>query len=458
MINLVALSLVLTSLATAGVWSPAPTENTPNDHITNDDHQVIVKEGHRVVVVEYDEERHPKTKVSISPEDEATRYDFAEPTSKRTFLENSKDKFKEASSNVIPNLGQQGANVDHHPRTSKELVCDAYGKCKHKIAVAIDKTLGLAHDDIDMKILAAQRLERAAVKSKEAVVNKAHKVEEAAEEAYDKTKANVRHVAHEVEEKGKESVQTTKAAFKGTKELAKTIGIDVAKNVTGFFGYVRKHVAKKAAFFSGLATSKALSPIPGMMYLIGFAIAYGTCVWVTFISSHVLARTLPMQQFGVVQSKLYPVYFRTIACSIGTALLGFVVSRRGRSFTSEFEKFQFYNLLGSLSLTLINMLYLEPKATKVMFERMKVEKEEGRGREELTTTDHSPMSSATRPALAAEATETREQEAAVRNQLTTLNTMLKTLNTTSSFLNILCLMSLSWHVYYLAQRLHLTYS
>ena len=86
---------------------------------------------------------------------------------------------------------------------------------------------------------------------------------------------------------------------------------------------------------------------------------------------------------------------------------------------------------------------------QVMFERMKVEKEEGRGREELT--EQAP--GATPSAMA---TETPEQESAIRSRLTVLNGRLQKLNTLSSFLNILCLMSLSWHVYYLAQRLHLT--
>ncbi|KAM1203964.1 hypothetical protein ACFX2J_019713 [Malus domestica] len=32
---------------------------------------------------------------------------------------------------------------------------------------------------------------------------------------------------------------------------------------------------------------------------------------------------------------------------------------------------------------LFNMMYLEPRSNKVMFERMKIEKEEGRGRERV---------------------------------------------------------------------------
>lgn len=376
MMNLVALFLVVTSLATAGVWSPAPPKSQQNNHKTNND-EVIVKEGHRVVVVEFDQEKKPITKVSISPEDEAARHHFVEPTGTTTFLENANEKLKEASSSVIPNLGQQGSNYDYHLRTPKELICDAYGKCKHKIANAVEKTKELAQEDIEMKYRAVHKVGEAAEKGAEAVISKAHeaiekkkemahKVGEAAEEAYDKTKEAVRHTAHEVGEQAKESAQKTKEVVLEAKDLGKTIGTDVAKNVSGFFAAVGKQAVKGAILMSSIVSPKALNPISGVLYLIGYAIAYGTSVWVTFISSHVLAGALPRQQFGVVQSKIYPVYFRTIAWSTGTSFVGFLVSRRGRAFTGEFEKFQIYILLGSLLLIFVNMLYLEPKATKVM--------------------------------------------------------------------------------------------
>ncbi|POO00136.1 late embryogenesis abundant domain-containing protein / LEA domain-containing protein [Trema orientale] len=499
MMNAVALFLVLTSLATGGVLSPSPAETKQNDKKADHDDQVIVKEGHRVVVVEYEQEKQPITKVSISPEDQAARHHFVDPTGKTTSPENAKEKLKEASSSVLPNLGQ-GSDGDHQFRTPKELICDAYGKCKHRIASAVEKTKEAAHrveeavqkvtEDVTSKAHEAMdKKKEVADKVGEAVKGKAHeaiekekevvdkvgeavkgkareaiekekevarKVGEAAEEAYDKAKETVRHTVHEVEHKTRESAQKTKEAVKEAKDLGKTIGVDVAQNVSGFFAAVGRQVMRRAVWMSSVVSPRALNPISGMVYLIGYAIAYGTSVWVTFISSHVLAGALPRQQFGVVQSKIYPVYFRTMAWSIGTAFLGFIVSHRRRAFTGQFEKFQLYNLLSSLLLTFVNMLYLEPKATKVMFERMKVEKEEGRGVEELTTTEQLPTTSAADPAPSRTATEAPEQEAAIRNRLTTLNGRLKKLNTLSSFVNILCLMFLSWHVYYLAQRLYLT--
>ncbi|GAB2239321.1 hypothetical protein Droror1_Dr00025234 [Drosera rotundifolia] len=46
--------------------------------------------------------------------------------------------------------------------------------------------------------------------------------------------------------------------------------------------------------------------------LFRMAMGYGISVWVTFVMSHVLAGVLPRQQFAIVQSKLYPVYFKAM--------------------------------------------------------------------------------------------------------------------------------------------------
>lgn len=76
-----------------------------------------------------------------------------------------------------------------------------------------------------------------------------------------------------------------------------------------------------------------------------------------------------------------------------------------------------------------------------MFERIKIEKEEGRGRSE-------DVSSRTK-----EPASTTADQDAVRTRIIKLNDKLKKFNSYSSFLNILNLMSLTWHLVYLAQRL-----
>lgn len=111
-----------------------------------------------------------------------------------------------------------------------------------------------------------------------------------------------------------------------------------------------------------------------------------------------------------------------------------------------------------------------------MFERIKLEKEEGRGRELFggehgrgQTNESSPVGES--PASATAATTTagggagtrlalpvadRAGEAALRARVAKLNEKLKILNSYSSLLNILTLMALTWHLVYLSQRLSQT--
>uniref|UniRef100_A0A453C0F4 TMEM205-like domain-containing protein n=1 Tax=Aegilops tauschii subsp. strangulata TaxID=200361 RepID=A0A453C0F4_AEGTS len=74
------------------------------------------------------------------------------------------------------------------------------------------------------------------------------------------------------------------------------------------------------------------------------------------------ARDGVSRQLGVVQSKLYPVYFRAMAYCVGLALAAHLLGRERSSFAARAQSF---NLLSALGLVLANMLLLEPKATKV---------------------------------------------------------------------------------------------
>ncbi|WVZ85716.1 hypothetical protein U9M48_032607 [Paspalum notatum var. saurae] len=167
-------------------------------------------------------------------------------------------------------------------------------------------------------------------------------------------------------------------------------------------------------------------------------------------------------QLGMLQSKLFPVYFRAMAYGVGLALAAHLLGRERRSFASRAQSF---NLLAALGLVLANMLFLEPKATKVMFERMKVEKEEGRGRDMadivdppvVTVATPTTTTTTTVPTAAAAARTTyvdgsptgkKAKPATMR-----LSRQLKKLNGYSSLCNVLSLMSLTWHLVHLARRL-----
>lgn len=173
------------------------------------------------------------------------------------------------------------------------------------------------------------------------------------------------------------------------------IGEDIQRNVTGRVEEGAEHVmeqAKEAAANVQKVGHKSLGEIisklqqvmydviwyivspekidavVGLIHMLGFSTAYGMCVWVTFVSSYILGRYLPRQQFGMVQSRIYPVYFRAMAYCVGAALLGHLVSRRMNSLSSMVEMFQGLSLFSALLMVLTNMIWLEPKSTKVCTE------------------------------------------------------------------------------------------
>ncbi|OMO53980.1 hypothetical protein CCACVL1_28161 [Corchorus capsularis] len=393
MMNILALSLVLSSLAAAGVWSPAPQRE-----------DVIVKEGHRVIVVEYDEDGKHNTKVSISPTTPPQQKPLDEAEA-------------EAASTVLPNLGQGISSQ------GKATICDAFGKCTEKMANAFGKARG--------------------------------KVEETFQDTSNQAKDKAKDI--------KGALGTAKEAIK---ETAKKAGEDIVSNASEGAKEAKHKLPsrnKLLGWVKYMTTSMDSALILGTLAnLVGLATAYGMSVWVTFISSDVLARLLPRQQFGVVQSKIYPVYFRAMAYSIGLALLGHFLGQRRRLLSSKPEMFQAFDLLSSLFLVLFNALYLEPKATKVMFERMKMEKEQGRGRDDFTA--EAEGANPTEPPLVADpaaTTKTREaaaaaeQQVVVKSRMARLNERLKKLNSTSSLVNVLTLMALTCHLVYLAHRLSL---
>ncbi|KAL4559693.1 hypothetical protein LXL04_031836 [Taraxacum kok-saghyz] len=152
-------------------------------------------------------------------------------------------------------------------------------------------------------------------------------------------------------------------------------------------------------------------------HLLGFSMAYGMWVWVTFISSSVLGKCLPKLQHQMIANKLYMVYFRAMAYCIGTALIGFLVGRWRKVFylSNMMDIFQGLNLLSALIMSLTNMMYLEPQATKLVDERKKMNEERG------------PKSVAAKK--------------------------LKKLNTYASTLNVSTMVMLTWHLAYVGQLL-----
>lgn len=90
-----------------------------------------------------------------------------------------------------------------------------------------------------------------------------------------------------------------------------------------------------------------------------------------------------------------------------------------------------------------------------MFERMKLEKEEGRGIEHQGSAEatRTPEPRPPPPEEAAAPTQEDMDGDAFRSRVAMLNERLRKLNSYSSLLNVTTLMALTWHLVYLAQRI-----
>ncbi|KAL7086349.1 hypothetical protein ACP275_14G333600 [Erythranthe tilingii] len=231
--------------------------------------------------------------------------------------------------------------------------------------------------------------------------------------------------------KGEETVVSRTASDKMKQELV----VDSAS----------KGIMRRVFRYTMSPLKVASSSLIGVMHLLGVAVAYGMCVWVTFASNYVMGRgVLPRQQFVMVQSKIYPLFYKAMASSIGMALLGHLFRRFPTSLGV-----QAFNLIASLVMTLVNMLYLEPRTTKVMFERMKKEKEGGVGKDE-------PIVVASAAAAAEETTTNTTTGGggggAAKKPKSVSNIRLN--STYSSMLNVATIISLTWHLVHIAQHLH----
>lgn len=340
MMNLVALFLVITSLATAGVFTPLSATQKQDD--------VIVKDGHRVVTVEYDEHGEHNTKVSFSsPESRQQSMEEKISSAASDVLDNTKGKIKQAAS-VFPDMKTEEFDPG-------QIVCDAYDVCRDKLTGAIVK----------------------ANEAKESVVHRAHDLKEGAKETMKKTKDTAVNRAEDVKQGMRETAEektgtlkqravgAVSKAAKETKEIGKTIRGDVIRNVTEEAANLRDDaktgVKRGFGLIWDLGSSDKVIGFMSVLNLLGFSVSYGMSVWVTFVSSYVLSRALPRNQLGVVHSKIYPVYFRVLASSIGLAFLGHTLPL----VKSRYGLLQGGNLLGSLFMVLVNCFYLEPRATKV---------------------------------------------------------------------------------------------
>lgn len=124
---------------------------------------------------------------------------------------------------------------------------------------------------------------------------------------------------------------------------------------------------------AGTPKNQRVSRVLRFLHLLAYAVTFGSAVWMTFISGRILSRTIPREQFRAVQTKMFPYFLKfMVAGESALAVLSSLTS------TSSIK----WPLLGFLFLiaaTAFNAFVLEPKTTKIYLERLRLEKEEGRG-------------------------------------------------------------------------------
>jgi len=100
------------------------------------------------------------------------------------------------------------------------------------------------------------------------------------------------------------------------------------------------------------------------LHLFTFSIIYGSSFWVTFVSGFILSKHIPRQQFGYVQSRIFPMYLRILIA--GQSVLFILHSILHPWFiANSVEHWKLSNFGLMIVSTIINAYILEPQATKV---------------------------------------------------------------------------------------------
>ncbi|KAI4332186.1 hypothetical protein L6164_017116 [Bauhinia variegata] len=254
--NLQSLSLVITSLATVGVFSA--TTDAANNHKES----TIIKEGNRVIVVEYDQDGHQNTRIKIFPQthdEKLLNFDSGG-------LDNAKGKIKEVAS-AVPNKGQ-GHSGESYSGAPKELIC--YGKCKEKIAGAMEKAKEkvseTAHDGIGKKKEIAHEI---LARKKETACEVGH----TAAKAVGKARETASHAAHSAKETIKQSMNKAKDTLLDAVDKGGTLRSD-------FRGNVSDEVLRMVRGAKQALKMNILNSMMGVFNLMVFSIAFGLCIWV----------------------------------------------------------------------------------------------------------------------------------------------------------------------------------
>ncbi|KAL7523853.1 hypothetical protein ACHAWF_000693 [Thalassiosira exigua] len=171
----------------------------------------------------------------------------------------------------------------------------------------------------------------------------------------------------------------------GSDDVAATGGdkpfIQPALHNSPFFRSIAILYALLFAIYQGSAQGVSrrliLSPkAAATVHLLSFATWFGTVTYTTFVSGITMFQNLPRRVFGTLQSKLFPLYFQLCSAMVGLQIITLTAMPDILSKTSE------VSLAVAFVATLLNLLYLEPTSTRVMFNRYSLEDDGKRESEE----------------------------------------------------------------------------
>ncbi|KAF8641020.1 hypothetical protein AX17_000665 [Amanita inopinata Kibby_2008] len=121
---------------------------------------------------------------------------------------------------------------------------------------------------------------------------------------------------------------------------------------------------------------------PSGLYMIAYAWMFGMSLWITFFGGIIAYRALPRQQFGTLQHKTFPIYF-TISILLSSYMLTYwvfmhpdVMIHIARPTVADVA--QAYALLTVLGAQSFNRFVVGPMTSRTMFQRHRLEKEEGK--------------------------------------------------------------------------------
>ncbi|KAF8482144.1 hypothetical protein DFH94DRAFT_627906 [Russula ochroleuca] len=118
------------------------------------------------------------------------------------------------------------------------------------------------------------------------------------------------------------------------------------------------------------------------LYTLSFSFIFGMSLWVTFIGGVITYKTLPRQQFGSLQQRLFPVYFKLNAL-ISSGLLLVWVRNHDTVITqiahpTNPDVSQAYALAVVAISQALNAVWIGPATSKLLAARFRLEKAEGK--------------------------------------------------------------------------------